>query len=558
MKLIATLLFSITLSAYSFAAQLVVTNTNDAGAGSLRDQIALANPTDTIIFDASLNGQTIVLTSGNIAFGKSLTILGPGYNNLTISGNNNARIFDISEGDVVIRGLKIIDGFQSIGFPNEGGAIRQAPAGNLTLSNVYFDNNRAINNNGSQGGAVYYGVNNGTVMIDSCFFMNSQSDCYGAVSCNGSPYSVTIDHSWFDGNSVSINIGAFFTNAEILNVSNTTFSNNQADNRAGVELGSSFITSTFSNCTFSNNTVTGTPYREFGIDNGSLTLINCTFANNEEPVYLDFDEDPVNFTVQNCIFANQGPNFAFSGQHNLTSLGGNISSDTTMQAFLTATNDMNSTDPQLDVFANYGGLMSTHAIPLSSPARNNGITAGAPLLDQIGASRNGLVDAGSMEYICEPIADLTTTVAGTTITANATGVSYQWIDCANGNAAIAGETNQTFTVTANGNFAVVLTQNDCSDTSACVAFTTIGLNSLAQHPAISVSPNPTAGELTIGLNTDSEETTVIVRNTLGQAILSTSTTNSKQLELFIPGAAGIYFVEVQSADQTAQFQVVKK
>ena len=44
------------------------------------------------------------------------------------------------------------------------------------------------------------------------------------------------------------------------------------------------------------------------------------------------------------------------------------------------------------------------------------------------------------------------------LTANNNLGTYQWIDCDNGNQPIAGETNQTFTATENGNYAVIITE----------------------------------------------------------------------------------------------------
>src|SRR6516165_5357296 len=55
---------------------LTVMNTNDSGAGSLRAEIAAANPGDTINFAPSLNGQTINLTSGQLVINKNLTVQG--------------------------------------------------------------------------------------------------------------------------------------------------------------------------------------------------------------------------------------------------------------------------------------------------------------------------------------------------------------------------------------------------------------------------------------------------------------------------------------------------
>lgn len=66
--------------------------------------------------------------------------------------------------------------------------------------------------------------------------------------------------------------------------------------------------------------------------------------------------------------------------------------------------------------------------------------------------------------------DLTTSLSGTTITANATGVSYQWIDCSTGTP-LAGETNASYSASSSGDYAVIIDDGTCSDTSACVTVT---------------------------------------------------------------------------------------
>ena len=82
------------------SAVLIVTNTNDSGKGSLRDTIAAASDGDSIQFDATLNGQTITLTSAQLLISKNLTIDGPGANQLTVqrstaNGTPAFRIFGL-------------------------------------------------------------------------------------------------------------------------------------------------------------------------------------------------------------------------------------------------------------------------------------------------------------------------------------------------------------------------------------------------------------------------------------------------------------------------------
>lgn len=78
------------------------------------------------------------------------------------------------------------------------------------------------------------------------------------------------------------------------------------------------------------------------------------------------------------------------------------------------------------------------------------------------------------------------------------GTAYQWIDCDNNNSPIAGATTLTFDATANGNYAVIITDGACSDTSACMPITTIGIDEF-DAASLSIYPNPTSGELTVDI-----------------------------------------------------------
>lgn len=116
----------------------LVLNTNDIGAGSLREIITDACPEDTIKFSPSLASQTILLTGSEIKLSKPLYILGLGMNNLTISSENTGRIFNIDH-DVVlgIEGVKLIKGESQ----QDGGALLNI-SNDLILKNVSFEQNK--------------------------------------------------------------------------------------------------------------------------------------------------------------------------------------------------------------------------------------------------------------------------------------------------------------------------------------------------------------------------------------------------------------------------------
>ena len=118
------------------AATLIVTSTADSGAGSLRGAIAAASDGDTIQFDAALNGQTIMLTSGELAIDKNITISGPGPNLLTVSVSGVFRIFHVMPGRTVMIGGLTISG----GVGTGGGVLNEQAT--LTLANCTVSNNR--------------------------------------------------------------------------------------------------------------------------------------------------------------------------------------------------------------------------------------------------------------------------------------------------------------------------------------------------------------------------------------------------------------------------------
>src|SRR5712692_10972088 len=163
---------------------LTVTNPADSGAGSLRDAIAAAQSGDQIVFDTSIKGQTITLTSGQLAIAQSLDIEGPGADKLAVSGNHASRIFAVSGGvTVIIAGLTISDGMV-VGGDGGGGILNAGST--LTLANDVLSNNQVLSDPGgtAQGGALG-NVAGATLTLSNSLFSHNQAKGSSDGAANG-------------------------------------------------------------------------------------------------------------------------------------------------------------------------------------------------------------------------------------------------------------------------------------------------------------------------------------------------------------------------------------
>jgi hypothetical protein len=143
-------------------------------------------------------------------------------------------------------------------------------------------------------------------------------------------------------------------------------------------------------------------------------------------------------------------------------------------------------------------------------------------------------------------ADASVTSSGLTITATATPATYQWVFCPS-LAPIGGATNQSYTATADGNYAVVVTQSGCSDTSSCVNITGTGITSMDHETVLQVWPNPSAGMLQV---LSPEKGKLVVTNLDGKTLFVRELlqgNNTLSLE-HLP--AGIYLLQLK--DTTVQ------
>lgn len=149
--------------------------------------------------------------------------------------------------------------------------------------------------------------------------------------------------------------------------------------------------------------------------------------------------------------------------------------------------------------------------------------------------------------------DVSVTNNDPTLTANATVADYLWINC-NDNSPINGETNQSFTPTSNGTYAVIVTQNECSDTSICYTIVSVGKEELkGDNPILTVYPNPSMGSFNIhyyGMENDSYS----LWDVSGKVIRRGFLTKGNNIIALDNEIDGIYFLNV--AENT--FRLVKQ
>ena len=153
--------------------------------------------------------------------------------------------------------------------------------------------------------------------------------------------------------------------------------------------------------------------------------------------------------------------------------------------------------------------------------------------------------------------NVSVTQNGIILTANAIADFYQWLDCNNSYSIINGEISQSFTATQNGSYAVKVTQNGCTDTSACYAVTTVGILENTFSNDITVYPNPTDGSLKIDLGETLSEFIVCIIDINGKLIQQSTYKNTKMIELNLNVQPGIYLLTIDSGNRKASIRLIK-
>lgn len=287
----------------AIAATFTVTNTEDAGAGSLRKAVDDANSAagsdNTIVFDLPGLAQPLIsLTTDGLFVRSNLTILNdrPGDVPVTIRAEKHDLLiypcFYILGGRVLLAGLTLSG--PPGGFRQDGAVHNQH--GYLTLRNCTL-----TDNNGTSGGAV---SNSGEATLINCLITGNRASRGGGLYNEGK---LLLQHCTISGNSADRG-GGIENNAGDLTLIDCIVSGNQANDTLGDSEGGGAIFNwdrlAMTNCTLSDNQVlhfgAGAIYTR-----GGMTANSCTFVNNkgQSAGVIKDDGSSKESALNNCTFS---------------------------------------------------------------------------------------------------------------------------------------------------------------------------------------------------------------------------------------------------------------
>jgi hypothetical protein len=177
-----------------------VDNVTNITPGTLRYEVDHAQPGDTITFAPNLfapNTVHAIHLSAQLTISRSLTIQGPGADQLAISGQGQSglcRVLEVNRAlSVTITGLTIENGG---GNGNSGNPYAGQGTGILNLGTLTLSDCTVTQNQSTLGGGV---ANYGTLTVNHCILSHNTANAGGGIY-NGNGATATVGNSTFISN----------------------------------------------------------------------------------------------------------------------------------------------------------------------------------------------------------------------------------------------------------------------------------------------------------------------------------------------------------------------
>lgn len=467
--------------------------------------------------------------------------------------SDNAKRIFITDTDFLMDGLIIQNGGDDAGSPGAGIAMSGATERNGTVRNCMFRLNWVTNAGGpvSEGGAIRASAatEDDELIVDNCIFVNNIAMQGGAIMFGG-----------------------------VAHISNSRFLYNIGGRGSAIQayqpVGTTVYTdSDITNCVFYKNiclelglagVASGGTIQRYKDRLGLLTIANCTFKDNESyqtnvndrsNIFSNYETVDYNATYfDNCLFDVNGDRNFKSGNNcdlyfrncvhngNLTGFYDVSQSTTTNTSFGNFTYSVNDT---------LTGIFVLDCASDGIDAGDNSLITGFSE-DLLGNSRisGTSVDVGAFET--QQSFNFTATVNAGTVTLDQTALSYQWIDCNNGNQPIAGATSQSFTPAQTGSYACAADFGCGMDTTACSYVEVVGLE-LLSNESLTVYPNPVHDVLHISSNAPVQS--IRLQTISGDLVALPKASSTESLDL-ASLENGIYIVLIETTEGMTSKKIV--
>ncbi|MGE0637613.1 MAG: T9SS type A sorting domain-containing protein [Bacteroidia bacterium] len=166
------------------------------------------------------------------------------------------------------------------------------------------------------------------------------------------------------------------------------------------------------------------------------------------------------------------------------------------------------------------------------------------------------VNVDSVFVTVVALPDTAVVQTGNQLDAVLSGAAYQWVDCSNGYAAVDGAVSQSFTPQASGSYAVIVTQNNCSDTSSCYPVLITGMDEVSANHIVIIYPNPSSEGRGLEIVANADENAAIeVFDITGKLVLTSSLPAHGKTSLRIRGK-GMFIVRTLFNDGSFNVQKV--
>jgi len=289
-------------------------------------------------------------------------------------------------------------------------------------------------------------------------------------------------------------------------------------------------------------------------------MSNQYIANDPNPNPIDADPDTSHFPIFSALGTGNSGIFVIKWNQcavsstimdttvcNSYSLNGNTYTQSgTYNFYETTTNRCDS-----NTVLNLTVLQSNNTSQNINLCYGQSLIVGNDTYNQSGIYQNVLINANGCDSI------ITTTLIVDTLQAEIslsgpsvaainypTNATFQWLDCSNNFTSIIGETSSLLTPIINGNYAVIVSNSGCSDTSNCISFVTVALSNPDNELNVKCYPNPTSENFTIEISNLLNIQSFKLLDNLGRQIIAGKIDQKKTILDLKGFSTGIYILQI--------------